>query len=150
MIHTKCISGLWQGLSCSFSSTKSFFLCVCICKLAVLPGARLHKLVLHIAEFQNPPTREHVFLGSVWWPRTECGPRAQQGLGARSARGGRWLVPAAADVRRGSCHGHKRRTSSSVPTPWPQIPVPVFSLSSSSFSLSLSLSFDPSVCLRFL
>ena len=28
---------------------------------------------------------------------TECRPRAQQGLGARSARGGRWLVLAAAD-----------------------------------------------------
>ena len=29
---------------------------------------------------------------------TECRPRAQQGQGARSARGGRWLLPAAVDV----------------------------------------------------
>ena len=57
------------------------------CKLAVLPGVRLHKLVLYYssaAELSHPGTR---FLGSVC--ATECRPRAQQGLGARSARGRR-------------------------------------------------------------
>ena len=49
------------------------------------------------AELQNPRTREHVSLGSVS-RATGCRPRAQQGLGARSARIGRWLVPAATDV----------------------------------------------------
>ena len=108
----------------------------CYCKLAVLPGARLHNSRFIIAELQNPCAREHVLLGSVW-PRTECRPRAQQGLGARSACGGCWLVPAAADVAAITVISTGPAAQSlPLPTPWPQIPVLVLSLSSSSFSLS--------------
>ena len=58
------------------------------CKLAVLHGTRLHKLALHYsraAEPSHPGTR----FPELSVRTTECRPRAQQGLGARSARGRR-------------------------------------------------------------
>ena len=57
-----------------------------------------------IAELQIPRTQEHVFLGSVSWPRTECRPVRNKGVLDLTSRDGRWC---------GSCHGHKRRTSQS-------------------------------------
>ena len=63
-----------------------------------------------IAELQIPRTREHVFLGSVWrahWVQA----RAQQGR-TRSDLTRRALIGFRGQWR-GSCHGHKRRTSQS-------------------------------------
>ena len=130
--------------------------CHCLCKLTVLHGARLGgggggctNSRFITAELQNPQTWERVFVGSVCMRfqysysagrvHTECRPRAQQELGARSARGGPWLVPAA--TWRGSCHGHMRRTSSSgrPPDPSPSSRSPLL--------LHSLLSLDPSVCL---
>ena len=119
----------------------------CLCKLTVLPGARLHKLTLHYsraAEPSHPGTRFPGLSVRI----TECRPRAQQGLGARSARGGRWLVPAVTDVAAVTVisAGPAAQTD---PCPKTLAPIPLSCFSSSSFSLSLSLSlsFDPSVCL---
>ena len=58
------------------------------CKLPALPGVGLHKLALHYsraAEPSHPGTRFPGLSVRI----TECRPCAQQGLGARSARGGR-------------------------------------------------------------
>ena len=89
-----------------------------------------------IAELQNPRTREHVFLGSVWWPRTECRPVRNKGVLDLTSRDGRWLVSAASDV-----------AAATVISAGPVSPrslvsclFPVLSLSS---SFSLSLLFHP-------
>ena len=70
------------------------------------------------------------------WVQAPCAARA----GCKICT--RWVLIGSCSRWRGSCHSHKRMTSSSdpLPTPWPQNPVPVLSLSSSS---SFSLSFHP-------
>ena len=82
--------------------------CVCNCKLAVLPGARLHKLALHYSTVAEPSHPRTCFSGlsvaHAHWVQA----RAQQGR-TRSPRAligsrGQW---------RGSCHGHKRKTTQS-------------------------------------
>ena len=119
-----------------------------ICKLAVLHGARLPKLALHYSRAAEPSDLGTRFPG-LSGARTECRPRAQQGLGVRSARGGRWLVPAATDEAAVTVisAGLAAQTAPSypyIPTPRPK-PRPHSLLS----LLLHSLSFDPSVCLSF-
>ena len=87
-----------------------------------------------ITELQNPRTREHVFLGSVWrahWVQAPCAARA----GCKICT--RWVLIGSRSRWRGSCHSHKRRTSNPCLPLWPQIPVPVLSLSLFFFILSL-------------
>ena len=77
-----------------------FVACSNFCKLAVLPGARVHKLALHYSRAAEPSGPGPRFPGlrvyavpcssnSASRVHTECRPSALQGLGARSACGRR-------------------------------------------------------------
>ena len=76
-----------------------------ICKLAVLPGARLHKLALHYSRVADPPHPRNMFFWAQCGARTECGP-------VRNISTRRTLIGFCGQWR-GSCRGHKRRTTQS-------------------------------------
>ena len=108
---------------CFFFFFSSFFFFSCSCRTGTCffgEGGDVNSLFCPahgctnsrfiIAELQIPRTREHVFLGSVWrahWVQA----RAQQGR-TRSDLTRRALIGFRGQWR-GSCHGHKRRTSQS-------------------------------------
>ena len=96
------------------------------CKLAVLPGMRLHKLALHYSRAAEPLHPETRFSGrsvARHWVQAPCAAKA----GCKICM--RWALIGSRGHWRGSCHSHKHRTSSSgASLPLTRIPVPVPSL----------------------
>ena len=82
-----------------------------LCKLAVLPGARLHKLALHYSRVADPSHPGTCFSGLSVMATHWVQARAQQGR-TRSDLTRRALIGFRGQWR-GSCHSHKRMTTQS-------------------------------------